>query len=533
MTTDADGRGRTPTVRTSWRGAPVGFGLVVCAAVVAHAPGYFHQLFDSDEAAIATMGMVVQRGGIVYRDVIDRKPPIPGLVYAASFVATATRDLRLLHVVGALCLAASAVVLGYGARRVAGARAGWWAAGLLIAGATAMRPTDAQATNFAHLALLPGCAAIVSARAGSRKSALWAGLFVGIATLTRQTWLIGLAPASFAAWWWGGRRWARPLLVLAAAVVTIASVSLVVPFGSFWHWTFSGDASVVALGESQNVALRGGLAVELFVLANVATLWLVARRGWQRGDLDLWLWLGSGLVAFVAGWRFFGHYWFQVLPPLCLLAGLGASTCRKSVGRMLVVAVTVPAIAAWLLAFSPHGISATVRAMADYASAHTRPSERVTVWGDAPEVYWLSGRTPGGAMVNTDFITGKTAGRSNGPERRADATPGAQGTFLRSMSAHPPVLFFDTSTAGLRQYRKYPVSAFPRVEAFLQANYRPVATVRGVRVYRLRSPDSAAAGAVLRRARRAAARRPYQSNTRLPITKTRTAYSHPRSTSDT
>jgi hypothetical protein len=471
------------------RGA-VGVGVIVAGALAVHIPGYLHQLFDSDEGAIATVGMVIQRGGTLYRDAIDRKPPIPAFVYAGSFLATGARDLRPLHLVAAMCLAASAVVLAYAARRVAGPRAGWWTAGLLIAGATALRPTDAQAANFAHLALLPGCAAIVVARAGSRKSSVLAGVFLGLATLTRQTWVIGVLPASYAAWWWGGRRLGRPLLVVAGMVVTVLSVALLVPFGPFWHWTFSGDSSVLSLGESQNVALRGGLALELFLLGNIATVWLLARRGWHRDDADLWLWFGTGLIAFAAGWRFFGHYWFQVLPPLCLLAGMGAPTCRTRVRAMLVVVVAAPAIAAWLLAFSPHGVDPTVRAMAAYAESHSRPGDRVTVWGDAPEVYWLSGRAPGGAMVNTDFITGKTAGRTNGPQRLADATPGARVTFLRSLEDHPPELFFDTSTAGLRQYGKYPVALVPSVNAFLRARYRPVATVRGVRVYRRNAPDT-------------------------------------------
>jgi len=504
---DTAGRRRHPlATRTA-----LGVTAIVVGAFVVHLPGFVHQLFDSDEGAIATMGMVLERGGTLYRDVIDRKPPIPPFVYAGSFLATGTRDLRPLHAVAALCLAASALVLAYGARRVAGPRAGWWAAGLLLAGATALTPTDAQAANFAHLALLPGCGAIVAARSGSRRSALLAGVLVGVATLTRQTWVIGLLPAGYAAWWWGGRRLERPLLVLAGAIATVASVAVVVPFGPFWHWTFTGDSSVLALGESQNVALRGGLAFELFLLGNVATLWLVARRGWRREDIDLWLWLGTGLVAFVAGWRFFGHYWFQVLPPFCLLAGLCAAACRASVRRILAVAVAAPAVAAWVLAFSPHPIDPTVRALASYADAHTHTGARITVWGDAPEVYWLSGRAPGGAMVSTDFVTGKTAGRANGPQRLADATPGARDTFLDSLEQHPPEPFFDTSTAGLREYRKYPVTLVPPVAQFLRQRYRPVATVRGVRVYRLRSSTSSGAGGAGSARRRAAARATNQS----------------------
>jgi hypothetical protein len=459
---------------------------VVFAALLAHVPGYVHQLFDSDEAAIATVGMVVEHGGTMYRDAIDRKPPIPAFVYAGTFLSTGSRDLRPLHVVGALCLAAAAVVLAYGARRAGGARAGWWAAGLLVAGATALQPTDAQATNFAHLALLPGCGALVAARAGTRRSAITAGILVGLAALTRQTWIVGVVPAAYASWWASGRRAERVLLVLAGTTATIGAAALVVPFGAFWHWTFAGNGSVLAVGESQQIGERGGLAVELFVLANVAALWLVLRRGRHREDLDLWLWLATGVVAFVAGWRFFGHYWLQVLPPLCFLAGLGAAACRPATRRMLVVVVAAPVIAAWILALSPPRLDPTVRAMATYASANTREGDRVTVWGDAPEVYWLSGRAPGGSMVSTDFVTGKTAGRTNGPQRLRDATPGARDTFVRSLHAHPPVLFFDTSSDGLRGYRSYPVSLVPPVARFLRDHYAAVGSVHGVEVYRLR-----------------------------------------------
>jgi hypothetical protein len=491
VATPADPVPAAPQGTVSGWAWPLGLVAIVAAALLAHLPGYLHQLYDSDEAAIATAGMVVERGGTLYRDAIDRKPPIPAFVYAGSFLTTSSRDLRPLHVIAALCLAAAAVVLAYGARRVAGATAGWWAAGLLITGAIALQPTDAQAANFAHLALLPGCGALVSARMGSRRSALAAGVLVGVATLTRQTWVIGVLPAAYAAWWSSGRRAERVLLVGAGAAATILAVALVVPFGPFWHWTFAGDGSVLALGESQTVSERGGLAVELFVLANVATLWLLLRRGRHRDDIDLWLWLATGLVAFAAGWRFFAHYWLQVLPPLCFLAGLGAAACRPAMRRMLIVVVAAPVVAAWVLALTPGGLNPTVRAMADYASAHTRAGDRVTVWGNAPEVYWRSGRAPGGGMVNTDFVTGKTAGRADGPQRLRDATPGARGDFVRSLTEHPPVLFFDTSTAGLRGYGSYPMSLVPPVAAFVHRHYTPVGFVHGVEVYRLLHPGGA------------------------------------------
>lgn len=472
----------------SWlRPGYVGAAVVMILAVASRLPGYLHQLMDSDESAIATMATALNRGGVLYRDVIDRKPPIPAFVYAGSFQLTGNRDLRPLHLLAALGLGAAALVLAWGARRTGGPVAGWWAAGLLIAGATALQPHDAQAANFAHLALLPGCGAIVAARTGTRRSAVLAGVLVGVATLTRQTWIIGVAPASFAAWWFGERRWSQGALVLGAAALTIASVAIVVPFGSFWHWTFSGNGSVLAIGESINVGSRAAIVLELFLLANVAMCWLVARRGWHRTDLDLWLWLIAGLLAFVAGFRFFGHYWLQVLPPLCLLAGLGAATCRPRLRRTLFVVVAVPALAAWTIALvNPPDIGAgVVPSLARYVDTHTRSGDLVTVWGSAPDLYWRTGRLPGGALISTDFIVGKTAGRRNGAARLADATPGALQTFLSSLQRHPARLFFDTSTGHLRGYHQYPLSRVPAVQAFVRSHYRAVGKLHGVTIYRL------------------------------------------------
>src|SRR5262249_40495147 len=146
------------------RATVAGAGATVFAVLLAHLPGYLHQLFDPDEAAIATMGMVVARGGTLYRDVIDRKPPLAPLVYAGSFARTGTRDLRALHLVAGVELALAALVVASAARRVAGAAAGWWAGGLLVAGATALTPVSAQAANYSQLALLPACGAIVASR---------------------------------------------------------------------------------------------------------------------------------------------------------------------------------------------------------------------------------------------------------------------------------------------------------------------------------------------------------------------------------
>ena len=52
-------------------------------------PGYVHQIFDPDEAAIVVQGMGLVEGGHLYTDVIDRKPPLAPWLYAELLPAHA------------------------------------------------------------------------------------------------------------------------------------------------------------------------------------------------------------------------------------------------------------------------------------------------------------------------------------------------------------------------------------------------------------------------------------------------------------
>ena len=482
-------RDTTPPPARSSRSSRLCFTLLVLAgALLAHAPGLSRGLFDPDEAAIATMGMVVQRGGVLYRDVIDRKPPLAPLLYALSFIVTGDRHLEPLHVLAALELAGAALLVAYEVRRRAGTRASWWAAALMIAGAVAFHPADAQAANYSHLALLPGCGAIVAARRGTARSAVLAGVLLGLAVLTRQTWIIGVAPAAVAAWLHGGHRISRAAALTATTALTILSIAIIVPFGPFVHWTFSGNGSLL-FGQAQRPISRGLQALEFFFFGHMALGLLVVLRRWKREDLDLWLWLVAGLIAFVAGFRYFGHYWLQVLPPLCLLAAPAINSCTNWMRVALVVLLLAPTIYFWQEAWTPiHGRSnIDVRAFALVAEVRktTRPNDLVTVWGSFPEIYWLSGRAPGGALVISDFLVGRTAGRPDGPQRLKDATPGALHAFLASLQAHPPKLFLDTSTGAVRKYQHYPTTLLPAVHTFLEQHYHPIGSVDRVTVYQL------------------------------------------------
>jgi 4-amino-4-deoxy-L-arabinose transferase-like glycosyltransferase len=463
--------------------------VILLGALALRLPSFVHQLFDPDEGAIATMGMVVTRGGVLYRDVIDRKPPGAPFLYALSFTITGTRDLRPVHFIAAIELAACAFILASEARREGGRTAGWWAAGLFLAGAIAFAPTVSQAADFSQLALLPACGAIVAARRGSVRSSALAGTLLGLAVLTRQTWIIGLFPAAVAAWMYGGRRLSRAAIVVGSTAATIAAVAIVVPFGAFWHWTFTANGSLLAdMFDSSEIVPRALASAGLFIAGHLVLCWLASRRGWQRRDLDLWLWVATGLLAVAVGFRFFAHYWFQVLPALCLLAAPVAATAKVNAKRIMVGVLAATTLFCWSVAWSPNKHANPANLVAA-VRADTKPGDKITIWGSFPEVYWLSGREPGGAFVLSDFIVDRNGALTDNPHQIRHGETQAAYTFLHDLERDPPRLFLDTSTGDVRDYEHYPLRLVPAVAAFVHQNYRPLGKVEGVTIYRLVRPQ--------------------------------------------
>ena len=143
---------------------------------------------------------------------------------------------------------------------------------------------------------------------------------------------------------WRRRGW-RGLVTLGLAfVVPILVVAAFFGFHDFVFWVFTGNGGYLDASGIWGYVLSLGARQTGWFLFGQLALVLLAVLAWRRwrDDLDLWLWLASGVVAVVAGLRFFPHYYLQLLPPLVLLAVAGLHTRPAAIrGRVAVVAVVV------------------------------------------------------------------------------------------------------------------------------------------------------------------------------------------------
>lgn len=491
--------------RRSWSPQVACFALLV---LLTRLPGLVTtRAFNTDENTLGVGGRELAEGGSLYVGVIDRKPPLPFLAYSIF----GTEDFRLIRLVVAVLVLLSALLVADEARRRWGDRAGWVAGTVLILGAAASTPLDAQAANFELFALLPIVVAVVAA---ARGRAALAGAALAVAVLCKQPAAVTIVPVAWS--WWQTGRWRGVLRGLAAGGV--ATLVLTAPFGlaRVLDWALLGTGGYLEMGRADigfalvRLAALLGLTVGFWggaLLLAAATRpgggtaggtgtdgAAPAATGWAaRPDLDLLLLLGASVVGVVAGFRFFPHYLVQLLPAVALLAGRGAVRRPAWVRPALVWGVGASVVAgalSWQVVFTEP--PRYQQAIGDYARRHTQPGQEILVWGNEPAIYWAAHRQPAGGYTHSEFFTGYSGGRK--ARESTEATVPDRELYRRwveRLRTDPPALIIDTAAALLRGGKWYPIEGYPALTELLRTRYERVETIRGVPVYRLIPLDGA------------------------------------------
>jgi hypothetical protein len=479
-------RAVTSPERTSARGRALLFLAFVAVAFALAIPALNNRVYNSDEAYLATQAKMLNDGAHLYEDTVDRKPPVVPYLYAGVFRLTGTDDIRPVRVLMILTNALTALLLAIEAeRRFRHRRAGVIAGLLFLGSVVAFQTKDAQVANF-EVFMVPTMVAAVLFAWRDRPFA--SGVSLAVSTLTKQTAAITLIPLVWIVWRQRRTRRGSGVALLAAGMAApLALAALAFGVQPFVHWVFTSNETY--LGVSGVVGFVMGVAFREtagFVIAHVAVL-VLAAWAWRRrrDDADLWLWLASGVIAVASGFRFFGHYFIQLLPPLCLLATRPLVGASKRL--LAAVAIVMAVSAAWFIpsAFNaPRGkTERTAADLAEYARANTAPGNRILVWGHLPEVYWQSDRPPATRFATTGFLTGLSGGRPAERVGMQYATPEAWDDFEEDLRDHPPVLVFDLAPADVRHASTALPAKFPRFGDFLARGYQQVATVDGVAVY--------------------------------------------------
>lgn len=477
--------------------------LLVVTAVVVRLPALLtRRWYNPDEAAIAMLGQALRRGQTLYVDMADRKPPLAAYVYEFGLWLTGSADARIPRLIAAIALGIAAWVVGADLARRLGQRAGWWGAALLIGAVMAAAPADAAAANFSNLAVPLAAIAIVLLRRPSTIAAAGGGLALMTAVLCRQSWMFA-APAALCSLIVSNPTLRQRLRRIGAAglgaLIPLGLVTLIVPFADFWRWTFTGNGGFLFSSVPFASLLGRGIAsLGLFVAWHLALLVgafaAVRSTGLRRfTDPDLWVWVATGLVAVIAGFRFFGHYWMQVIPPLVILGAAPIARWQPRRQQLTAGLVALTALVALVSQATPGSfrkrtdpapISAAVQRL-------TGPTDRVFIWGSFPELAVAVDRPIAGGMVHSDFVTGRSGGHSEGSDTLSLAMDGAQDSMLADLRANPPAVIVDTSTSPALGYGNYPMTLLPPLAEFVEHGYQRGETLSGVTLWVRTAPSRA------------------------------------------
>ncbi len=515
--------------RSHWS---LGMGLAVlllAAAALLLAPMLAY-LFGRDQGVFACGAEVLARGGVLYRDLWDVKPPGIHYLYWLSFIAFGRSMLapRLLDLLWTLATAGGLLVLS---RRLA---APLWAA---VAGAFLFLIRYALGFDYWHtaqgdgFASLPLTLAALSLLGAERRRSWWlaagCGALVGAAIIIKFTLAVFLALPLIAVLVAREERWpARLLRAAGYAFGCLVVIALVA--ASFWkagalkdmvEILFMWNARYATIRSPYPVAyviirqtlrfLFGGqyLVLKLIGLLGVIGLAdLVVRR---RAAPYWWLapaWFGAMLVQVWAQGKYYEYHWLPVLPPLGLLAGQGMAAAwrllraraptptlaRAAAGIGLALLLVCCGFGYWAQ-FAPEiryatgalpaadfaglfydrtdfSLSADLQ-VASFLKSHTSPHTPIFIWGFEPVIYFLADRPPASRFI------------SQHPLVTPWSPPAWRQELIRDLTARPPayVLVVHDDVMPWMTMRPYDsateLAYYPELAGLLNSSYRPVGRI--------------------------------------------------------
>ncbi|HSB09581.1 MAG TPA: glycosyltransferase family 39 protein [Blastocatellia bacterium] len=495
------------------------FGVIVVVSFLLRIV-YAGHLYE-DDGMWLTAGEEIVRGKALYSEIYFDKPPGLALVYALlSCLFGAHIIVVRLFTIG-YSIAVAGLIYLFGSR-LYDKRVGLLAAVMFSVFSTTYVTGHVQSLSTDLLMSLPyTAAAYLMARSMSetisKRGAAWlaaaGGICAGLAFQINPKGLLALvffAIALIAARKWNqsaeeqardeigeSRHFNTPLLLFVLAVAGFVAGSL--PFFAYigatgssqaywlyvWDWgarygSYYGTGEIVltALARTADyLALNNTLFIALafVVVAAVRRRQAgepVAKRApgasvgeyiAHQSDVTLLIWLAVSYAGVMIGGRFFGHYFIQILPALCLIGARGLIAIHASLRersapfRQSVVVLIALGFAFTLVRFHGRGVllaadlvrgtvsktnqdwyynqrareermvAAVVRDLAGGAGAADElglesiraggprdrapegPEDYLFVWGYRPEIYYWSGLLPASRFLSTQPLTGVPA----------------------------------------------------------------------------------------------------------------------------
>ena len=289
---------------------------------------FLSEPLESDEGVYAFMGQRVLAGEVPYRDYFDHKPPVVYYIYALIFKIFGQTIFSIRFATALLSLL-TAIFIFLAGRRLFSEAFGLVSAFLyaLFSGGPMIEGAGSNTEVFMVLFLMAAFYFFTGKR--TTRDLFFCGLFSGLAFMTKQVAALNFLVLLMFVFWEPEAKRLGSLLILGF---------LIFPLGfTLYFWLNRGLAEFIDyaflfnLGYTQPSLNLFSLYRTLYIaLVENSVLWLLALGGMlyiiiRERERKAWLitlYFLASLVGVYLGGFFFGHYYIQVIPAMCLLSAL-------------------------------------------------------------------------------------------------------------------------------------------------------------------------------------------------------------------
>jgi len=431
-----------------WRATEFGVMLsCIVLAILLRLP-YMYGPADLDEGNYATIGMIISKGAVLYRDIGDSKPPL--IYYVNALVSLIFgSNLQVLRLLFAMVSGVTGVFVFLTAKKVYGAKVGIISAYLFILFSSSSlwgyhSPTNIYSSLMESIAVYFLITAFLL-REREATHAIIAGVFIALSVLMRQTSILLFVTSVM--WYLIRFSWHEPFHISETVKQTLRKVSLIVLGGAvaflpvilyfvgasglddMTYWVLMepipGMTEHTPWSLWSKVEWFTAVVLTIFPLLFLAVI-VVKNEIKHKAEetLLMFLWMILPILFFllspVPGYV---HYYYQILPSLCIMAGKGITslhsnlrqtsaiierkgfrrlvpTRKQLISALLIISVILSLVSNIVAgqAYVCRYDSQVAMKVADFIKNHTSSNEKIFVlefWVKiGPLIYYLSERCP-------------------------------------------------------------------------------------------------------------------------------------------
>lgn len=379
--------------------------LLVALSIFIRIPFLFKAYWNRDEAFVLVEAMSINNGGKLYKDVVDRKPPLLPYLYSLVDKVSHNHVMLLIHILGIIELAIILIALYLIINKINSKyKNGLFCATLFIIGLLSLRIEDFLPFNFELLTILWISLAYLF-YINNRYILL--GIFVGLALLTEQQAFLMLFPILIDMILYKKKVFLLQSLLTTLLVILIALQIIPLDINHIYFWIFKSSSRYInpSYINIQTLIIFLVIIVKLIVV----NIFFIKNYFNIKNKLDyikhkqlFYNLFFIALLSMVISTRFLTHYLLYVLFVSSIILSFVKTYNIKNI---------IYSISVLLILFIPTNFvllkntnEGHLYKLTYEIKKHVRKKDKIVVWSKYPEIYYMTNTLPAIPFVTPSLL---------------------------------------------------------------------------------------------------------------------------------